>query len=56
MAHESLRKRFVTNKESTMPIVNHFEEKGLLKKIDATRSPDEVYGDVKPLFQALKTC
>jgi len=53
---ESLRKRFVTNKESTMPIVNHFEEKGLLKKIDATRSPDEVYGDVKPLFQALKTC
>jgi len=53
---ESLRKRFVTNKESTMPIVSHFEERGLLKKIDATRSPDEVYGDVKPLFQALKTC
>jgi len=53
---ESLRKRFVTNKESTMPIVNHFEEKGLLRKIDATRSPDEVYDDVKPLFQALKKC
>jgi len=53
---ESLRKRFVTNKESTMPIVNHFEEKGLLRKIDATRSPDEVYDNVKPLFQALKKC
>jgi len=53
---ESLRKRFVTNKESTMPIVDHFEEKGLLRKVDATRSPDEVYDDVKSLFQALKTC
>jgi len=52
---ESLRKRFVTNKESTMPIVDHFEEKGLLRKIDATRSPDEVYDDVKALFKALKS-
>ena len=39
-----------------MPIVDHFEEKGLLRKVDATRSPDEVYDDVKSLFQALKTC
>lgn len=52
---ESLKKRFVTAKESTMPIVEHFEEKGLLRTIDASRSPDRVYDDVKLLFQALQT-
>jgi len=51
---ESLRKRFVTAKESTMPIVHHFEEKGLLRSIDATRTADQVYGDVQTLFQALQ--
>jgi len=53
---ESLRKRFVTNKESTMPIVKHFEEKGLLRTIDATQSPDDVFEKVKPLFEALQKC
>jgi len=51
---ESLKKRFVTAKESTMPIVHHFEEKGLLRSIDATRTADQVYGDVQTLFQALQ--
>lgn len=53
---ESLRKRFVTNKESTMPIVKHFEDNGLLRKIDASRSPDEVYEEVKALFEGLQKC
>lgn len=53
---ESLRKRFVTNKESTMPIVKHFEDKGLLRTIDATQTPDQVYGHVKALFSALTAC
>jgi UMP-CMP kinase len=51
---ESLKKRFVTYKESSMPIINHFEDKGLLRKIDATRSPDEVFEEVARLFEALQ--
>lgn len=51
---ESLKKRFVTYKESSMPIINHFEDKGLLRKIDATRSPDDVFEEVARLFEALQ--
>jgi len=51
---ESLKKRFVTYLESTMPIVNYFEDKGLLKKVDASESPDQVYEAVESLFKALQ--
>jgi len=51
---ESLRKRFVTNAESTMPIVKHFEAKGLLRTIDASQSPDQVYDIVKTLFEHIR--
>lgn len=48
---DSLRLRFKTYYDSTMPIINHFEEKGLVKKIDATKGPEEVYKIVEPLFK-----
>ena len=34
--------RFKTYYNDTMPIINHYESKGLVKKIAALRSPDEV--------------
>lgn len=46
----SLRKRLVTFTQDTMPIVEHYEGLGLLRKIDATKSPDEVYAEVRKLF------
>lgn len=46
----SLRKRLVTFTEDTMPIVEHFRKLNLLKSIDATATPDEVYAEVKKLF------
>ncbi|RQM07295.1 hypothetical protein DH86_00001003 [Scytalidium sp. 3C] len=44
---ESIKKRFKTFVETSMPVVNYFEKEGRVVKIQATRSPDEVYAEVK---------
>lgn len=47
---ESLKKRFDTYMNATMPIINHYEAKNLVRTIDATRDVDEIFGDVEKLF------
>ncbi len=37
-----------------MPIINFYEQKGKVRKINADRSPDEVYADVQPLVRGLQ--
>lgn len=49
---ESLKKRVVTYNEATMPIVNHFEGLSLVKKVDASKGPEEVFEQVKIHFKA----
>jgi UMP-CMP kinase len=44
---ESIRKRFRTFIETSMPVVNHFEEVGKVLKLDATPTPDEVYANTE---------
>ncbi|KAI1280378.1 UMP-CMP kinase [Halotydeus destructor] len=46
----SLRKRFDTFLNETFPIIQLYEKQGLVRKIDASRIPDEVYADVKAIF------
>lgn len=46
----SLRKRLVTYARDTMPIIEHYRKLDLLRKVDATRTPEEVYADVRKLF------
>ncbi len=48
---ESLKKRFCTYVNSTMPIIEHFRKLSLVKEIDANRSESEVWADVKALFE-----
>lgn len=40
---ESIRKRFRTFVETSMPVVNYFEKEGKVVKLDATPTPDQVY-------------
>merc|ERR1712168_555861 len=47
---ESLKKRFDTYNNATMPIIQHYEKQDLVRKIDATQSQEEVFGEVKKLF------
>jgi len=51
---ESLKKRFVTYEQATMPIIKHFEEKNLVKKLDASKSPDEVYSVVESILKSFQ--
>ncbi len=47
---ETLHKRFETYNKDTMPMVEHLEKEGLLRRINAMRTVEEVYEDVKKLF------
>jgi UMP-CMP kinase len=44
---ESIKKRFRTFIETSMPVVDAFEKDGRVIKIDATPSPDEVYAEAR---------
>jgi len=44
---ESIKKRFRTFVETSMPVVDHFESEGRVVKISATGSPAEVWERVK---------
>ncbi|KAI9870133.1 MAG: bifunctional uridylate/adenylate kinase [Pleopsidium flavum] len=44
---ESIKKRFKTFVETSMPVVDYFEKRGKVVRIPASKPPDEVYADVK---------
>lgn len=47
---ESLKKRFVTFRETSMPVVEYYKEKGLAVVVDASPSTDVVYAEVKKVL------
>lgn len=51
---ESLKKRFVTYEQATMPIIKHFEELNLVHKLDAAKTTDEVYAEVEKILKPLQ--
>lgn len=44
---ESIKKRFRTFVETSMPVVEAFEKDGRLVKVDASESPEQVYDNVQ---------
>jgi len=48
---QSLEKRIHTYNVSTMPIIQHYEALDLVKKVDASKSVDEVFSKVKEIFE-----
>ncbi|KAI0596414.1 uridylate kinase [Biscogniauxia sp. FL1348] len=44
---DSIRKRFRTFVETSMPVVDHYERLGRVVRVDACRSPDDVYRDTR---------
>ncbi|KAG0587000.1 hypothetical protein KC19_2G133800 [Ceratodon purpureus] len=48
---ETIRERFKVLVESSVPVVQFYEEAGKVHKIDATRTVDEVFSSIEPLFQ-----
>ncbi|CAG5055813.1 unnamed protein product [Parnassius apollo] len=47
---ESLKKRFNTYLNDTMPIIEHYEQLGLVKRINSEAVPEEVFKNVKKVF------
>lgn len=43
---ETIRQRLKVFRETTQPVIEYYEEKGLLKRIDADRDPEAVYADI----------
>mmetsp|Transcript_15212 Transcript_15212/g.21206 ORF Transcript_15212/g.21206 Transcript_15212/m.21206 type:complete len:255 (-) Transcript_15212:615-1379(-) len=48
-----IRKRFKTNQEETYPIVQQYEQKGMVRTVVADRSIEDVYQEVSGLFEKL---
>jgi UMP-CMP kinase len=44
---ESIKKRFKTFVETSMPVVEYFEKEGRVVKVVATKTPDEVYNETR---------
>lgn len=51
---ESIRKRFVTYQQSTVPIIEHYHAKGQCHKIDSTKDKQTVYEQVQKVFKSVK--
>lgn len=49
---ESIKKRFKTFVETSMPVVEYFEKEGRVVSVSAEPSPEEVYKEVKKQFEA----
>lgn len=50
---DSLKKRFNTYLNDTMPIIEHYERLGLVRKINAEVAPNEVFEDIKKAFNGI---
>ncbi|XP_029473603.1 UMP-CMP kinase [Rhinatrema bivittatum] len=47
---ESLVKRIETYQQSTKPIIDQYEKLGKVRRVDASKSVDEVFADVQKIF------
>lgn len=47
---ETITKRFRVFAESSLPVVNYYDSKGKVRKIDAVKTKEEVFEDIKLLF------
>lgn len=52
---ESLKKRFDTYMNATMPIVEHYRSLGKVRQIDANECPDSVFQDVEKVLNEAKS-
>ncbi|CAL5050410.1 unnamed protein product [Urochloa decumbens] len=50
---DTVRRRFEVFQESTMPVVQYYEKRGKLRRVDGAKSADEVFEDVKAIFVQL---
>jgi adenylate kinase len=51
---ETIRKRLSVYHEQTAPLVDWYEERGVLRRFDGTRTPDEVHARIRATLATLR--
>jgi len=51
---ETIKHRLEVFHKQTKPLVEHYEQEGLLRRFDGTRSPDEVNGHIRATLATLR--
>lgn len=49
-----IRKRFKTYREETLKVIHEFEKEKRVRNIDADRTVDDIFNQIKPIFEAYK--
>ncbi len=49
-----VKERFKVYQQKSLPLVNFYNKKGILKEVDGSGTPEEVYGRVKELVEGIK--
>lgn len=52
---ETLKKRLESYHKQTTPLIDYYQKRGLHQKIDAAKSPDEVYKSLLAAFKKAKS-
>jgi adenylate kinase len=52
---ETVGRRLAVYHEATAPLVDYYETRGLLRRVDGTRPPDEVFAAIRAQLGAAKT-
>lgn len=50
---ETIRKRFHVFVEQSLPVVEYYEQHDKVVRIDADRDPEDIYKEIKPIFEKL---
>ena len=51
---DTIRKRLATYHEKTEPVVDYYEQRGLLRRFDGARSPEEVHDHIRATLATLR--
>jgi adenylate kinase len=51
---ETIRKRLATYHEKTEPLIGYYEQRGLLRRFDGSRSPTEVHDHIRATLATLR--
>ena len=51
---ETVKKRLKTYHEMTEPLIDYYEERGLLRRFDGSRSPTEVHDHIRATLATLR--
>ena len=54
-APETVRRRLAIYHDATAPLVDYYESRGLLGRVDGTSHPDEVFAAIQSQLEAAKT-